>query len=66
MFIPPQALPAVRNCCCEGNCDLELAGMAKSVDIVNLNRLKTALKRKGGYLTAQFSGSGNKSLQSWS
>lgn len=47
MFVPSQALRAVCASCCENNCHLELAGLSRSVNVLDLNRLKQTLRIKG-------------------
>lgn len=47
MYVPPEALSAVCQQCSEGGCSLDLGGLAKSVDLIDLNQLKAKLRVSG-------------------
>ena len=47
MYVPPQALSSTRDSCEEGDCHLDLAGVANTVNVICLDSLKKVLKRPG-------------------
>ena len=47
MYVPPQALNCRCDSCSEGDCSIDLTGMARNVDILNLDCLKNVTRRKG-------------------
>lgn len=47
MYIPPQALGSVQDRCCEDNCQLDLTGRTKFVNVLNLDCVKRAVRKTG-------------------
>ena len=47
MYVPPQALSSECDSCAEGGCHVDLTGLRNQVSIINLDSLKSALRRSG-------------------
>ena len=47
MYVPPQALRCIRNSCSEGNCSIDLTGLAGIVHVLSLDCVRTAIRGAG-------------------